>query len=779
MEEINIKVKQSFDWQKISHVIFYGLVFILPLFFLATAVAPAAFGKSLLFYCATAAAFIFWLFTCLQKGELKIPKSGLLLAAGAIIAVWLVSSIFSLNPSISFIGTGYEIGTFTFFLFLVLALFLVSMFFQDEKKSAIFYLAIFSSSLIVFVFQLFQTVFGMTIFSNIFRTPTDNLIGGWNDFAIFFGFIGLSALCFFELSGFSKALKAVFLLMIILSLTAMLAVNFATGWIIFGFFVLIFLVYLFSESFYSHSDSRAGKFVRLSIFILFLVLFFILAKGLLGGITAALNTGMIEVRPSWNTTFEIVRQVLKESPALGSGPNTFLYDWLRFKPESINVTAFWNVRFQSGIGHLLSMVATAGILGALSLLVFLGFLLYYGMKVLSYSENDFKKVLLISSFLGALYLWSFIIFYSPGFLIFALAFLVTGILLAMLVHAGKIGSIEISFLKNPKAGFVPVLLIVLLLIGSVASIYFLFQKYWAARSYTQGLVALNIEGNIDKAEAALAKAAQIDAQDGYFRALAEIGIIRMREILAQQDVSADILRGQFQNAIGMSVQNAQTAVNLNPLDPLNWMQLARIYESIVPFNIDGAKDFAINAYQETLSKSPSDPSSFLGMARVELASGNPEGAKDYLQSALDIKRDFAPAYFLLAQIAAQEGNLREAIQRTEQTVLIAPNDVGVLFQLGLLYYQDKNYDGARAAFERAVMLNQSYSNARYFLGLIYDRQGAVEKAIEQFEVIGELNPDNAEVKMILKNLRSGKGALFGISPPQKSPEEREEPPINE
>ena len=53
------------------------------------------------------------------------------------------------------------------------------------------------------------------------------------------------------------------------------------------------------------------------------------------------------------------------------------------------------------------------------------------------------------------------------------------------------------------------------------------------------------------------------------------------------------------------------------------------------------------------------------------------------------------------------------------------------------------------------------------------------EAIVQFERIQGLNPDNEEVRMILENLRAKSNALNRISPPQKSPEQREEPPINE
>src|SRR3989338_8665800 len=93
---------------------------------------------------------------------------------------------------------------------------------------------------------------------------------------------------------------------------------------------------------------------------------------------------------------------------------------------------------------------------------------------------------------------------------------------------------------------------------------------------------------------------------------------------------------------------------------------------------------------------------FLASARVEIQAGDIKSSKNFLNSSIGIKGDFAPAFFLLSQIEAQEGNLKEAIKRTEQTYFLAPNDVGVLFQLGLLYYQDKNYEASRLAFEKLV-----------------------------------------------------------------------------
>jgi tetratricopeptide (TPR) repeat protein len=771
-------IQKQINWESISVFIFYIIVFLLPIFTLPFITAPLALSKSLLFYFGISLALFFWFLARLQKGEVKIPKSILLLATGIIAIVWFASSLFSSNPTLSLLGAGYEIDTLLFFLFMFFGLFLISIFFQSEKRVLIFYIVIFLAALVAFLFQFFHTIFRLDIIPlKIFPLVTSNLIGGWNDFAIFFGFVALVSLVLLEMFRFKKFMKVILLASVLLSLLAMMAVNFFIGWIIFGFFVLILFVYTFYKAFFI--SSATPSILRLSFFIFLAILFFILARGILGDFTTFLNTNTFDVRPSWSATADIIKQSIKQNPVLGSGPNTFLYDWLKFKPSSINMTLFWNTRFTSGIGHFPSMVATAGILGGLSLLAFLAAFLFYGLKVLSCEGNDLLRALLITSLLSSLYLWTFVVFYSPGFTIVALAFLSTGLLVAMLVRLEKIKVIELSFFKNPKAGFISVLAIVLLIFGSVSSLYFFAQKGRAAYFYDRAIKIFNTEGNLDKAENNLIKAVNLDSQDEYFRTLSELDLLKIQQLLSRTDLSTDELRMQFQNTLAAAIQNAQQSTKANPHDPLNWMQLGRVYESVVPLKIAGADAMAISSYEEALKYSPFDPTPFLASARVEIQAQKIKEARNYIQSALNLKGDFAAALLLLAQIEAQEGNLKEAIAQTEQTALLVPNDIGVLFQLGLLYYQDNNLEKSRFALERAVSLDENYANARYFLGLVYDTQGMKSKAIEQFENIVRTNPENQEVQKILSNLRAGRKALEEISPPAKLPEERETPPIEE
>jgi tetratricopeptide (TPR) repeat protein len=766
----------SGNWSNIVQYIILGLVFLLPVWVLPFSGAPLGFSKSLLIYVAVIGAAIIYLIHILQEGSFSFPKSIIFFAVLAILAVSLVSALFSGNITLSVFGTGSEVDTFVFILVLSVGLFLIASLFQSEQKIFMFFFLLFGSALSTFVFQFFQSIVGWTLLPwDLFARKADNLVGSWNELSIFFGLVALLSIIFFEFFNASRRLRIFLISVMATSLLAMMFVNFTTAWIVFGLFMLIFLVYLYSSS------KQSRNFARLPLFIVLLVVFFVLARVLIGDLVSSAGLDTVEVRPSWGATMQVSLDSIKEgvkNMVFGSGLNTFVYDWLKHKPLEINRTIFWNVRFNSGIGLIPSFLATVGILGVLAWLAFLGTILYYAFRAINYAENNTTKCFLMASLLGSVYLWVFSVVYVPNNFIFALSFLMTGLFLAMLVKIGKLQTKKISFINNTSLGFISALVIVLLMILGVASFYLLFQKYWAAYSYTRGVVAFSTEGNLEKAQTDFLRAVRFDKQDRYHRSLAELGLLRMSEILNQQG-NPEELRSIFQNTLAFTIQHAQNAKDINQLDPLNWTLLGRIYESVIPLQIGGAQELAISSYDEAFRRGGPDPRPLLSAARVKMQIGDTNSARAYLISALEKKGDYTPALFLLAQIEARDGNLDVAILQTEQARLFAPNDIGILFQLGLLYYQKENYDRARAVLERTVMLNPNYANASYFLGLIYDKQGFKQDAIAQFEVIQQLNPGNAEVQAILTNLKAGRGALQTISPPAPPPEEREELPVEE
>ena len=154
--------------------------------------------------------------------------------------------------------------------------------------------------------------------------------------------------------------------------------------------------------------------------------------------------------------------------------------------------------------------------------------------------------------------------------------------------------------------------------------------------------------------------------------MSELGLVSLSQIAASKDLPADKAATLFRDNLGVTIAYAREAARLNPADPVNWMQLGRVYESVVALKVEKADEAALNSYAEAFKVSPLDPSPFIASARVAMQTNKAGEARKYLQSALDIKPDLADTLFMLSQIGAQAGNLKEAILRTEQTAAVSP-----------------------------------------------------------------------------------------------------------
>ncbi len=355
--------------------------------------------------------------------------------------------------------------------------------------------------------------------------------------------------------------------------------------------------------------------------------------------------------------------------------------------------------------------------------------------------------------------------------------------------------------ETPWVVFVSSLAIIFGVALGMAALYGEAGRVRATIAAERGVRAFT-EGKIDEAAALLERAAGIEPSNWRtLRLLVQLRMEKISRIIQEAAGGADV-RQEFQSAVSSAIQDSQRMTQAYPHDPTLWRMQGALYEMVIPF-IQGSERFATAAYQQATEREPSNPAAYAEWGRAGLVftdriaalAGQAQG-KDredlekartdnlqqitaIFQRAIQAKPDYAPAHFLLAQTQIRLGNIDSAIQSVENAKLAAPFDIGVAFQLGLIYYQKNNLDRAQLEFERAATLNENYSNARYFLGLIYDRKGDKPKALAEFERIAALNPDNQEVRRVVANLKAGKSALEGIVPPAARPEERREVPVQE
>ena len=775
---------------RLDKVILYFLIpltFLIPIFFIPTLNIEAS--KGVLLSTLVAISFFLWLVARMKEGNFTIPRSSLLLAGIAIPAVVLLSALFSQVKHVSLIGLGYETGTFAMIFIFFLLMFLASIFFQKQSRIFYFYSALLVSFVVVLLYQIAIIVFNIfnIVPANILPTLPGNLLGKWADLATFFGLVLMLALVGIELISVRKVFKIFLIIVLGLALLSLAVINFALLWIIIGFLSLVVSVYAlsFGNGGSGENETRTRTFPLYAFGVLIISLVFVLGNGMINNLRAqvpVLNIPTEIIRPSWQNTFDVSTRALKEDPVFGVGANRFLNAWLMHKPDSVNPSLLWNIDFDASVGLVPTFAVTTGALGILAWIVFLGIFLYRGFTaVLSPSLGKISHYLLFSSFLGALYLWIVSIFYVPNVAIFSLAFFMTGIFIAVLAQTNIIKNYQFSFLNDPRVGFTSVLGLILLIIGTVAGGFILFEKFVSVASFQRGLAA-NARGDIEKTLTMVSRAASLSPHDLYYRNLSAINLARLNSILSQQGVSQDTIKTEFQSESGFAITNALRARDFDPTNYQNWITLGNAYRALVPFGVEGTYDEAKKAYAMARTLNPKSPTIVLIQADLELANSNMQGAKDYIAEALNLKNNYVDAIFRLSQIEANEGNLNEAISAAEVASLISPMDTGILFQLGFLRYKNRNYAGAVDAFENALrnttVINSLLTNTKYFLGLSYEKVGRQGDAIAQFNDVTKLDPTSQEARTILQNLKAGRNPLSGVSG-GVAPEDRDTPPISE
>lgn len=790
----NKVLRKSNIFDKISYLSLLITTFLLPLFFIPLKFTIFEFNKIILLVVGILVALISWCLSRIKDGRIEFPFNLFYLSGLFVVFVYLMSSLFSGNKLNSLIGHGFELGTFGI-VFLGFALMMVtSIIFRTKDKIFYSYISFFISFVLIFLFQTGRIFFGGDFLSiGISNDVVFNTIGKWNDLGIYFGLVAILSVATLELTKLGRWMRCFLYFALLASLFFITLSNFKIIWFVMDVFAIMFFIYSFSlkkgmTKKEEYSSSVPGNKVLSYLIVFFVILsaVFIIDgyrnKHIIGdSITNYFKISQLEVRPSFQGTLDVMRSSFKESSIFGFGPNRFLNSWLQYKPEGVNDTVFWNFDFIYGVGIIPTFITTTGILGMISWIIFFGLFIYAGFKfIFRKTSNLFSRYLIMSSFIASLYLWIMNIFYIPGATLFFLTFFFTGLFIGSIVSENFIKIKEMTYSGNPRRGLIIVPILVIIIISSITGGYVYFQKYLSDIYLQKSSNYFNVVGNLDDAEKYAKRSISLSKTDSGYRLLTDIYISKLATLYSGKNNLEESFKKEFESILQNAITSSKSAINYDKANYQNYISAGRLYEFIMP--IDGAYESAVDNYNNALALNPKSPLINLMLARLEVSNKNNAKAREYITRSLQLKNNYTDAVFFLAQIEIAEGNIKNAIKLVEAGSTLAFDDPVVFFQLGILKYSDKerDYKGAAEAFEKALSINSSYSNARYFLGLSYYNLGKTSGAIKQFEMVQALNQDNKEVELILKNLREGRAPFANATPPiDDKPEKRKTLPISE
>lgn len=310
---------------------------------------------------------------------------------------------------------------------------------------------------------------------------------------------------------------------------------------------------------------------------------------------------------------------------LGTGPETFAYAFLPFRPVELNKTTEWDFLYNKAHNYYFDLLTGSGLLGVI------GYFWFIFTVIKLYRKALVKEKLAVPLFIGWLTLPVTNFFGWPT-VATSLLFFIFPSLLAVL------GTDEEKSATLPRKNLgIRVGAVVLFIIGLkvISNIFFADTDFSEAMSLSkQGYFS---EANL-KFDGAVKKN---PVEPTYHR---EYAFNLVQEALSSTDEDKQVRLGSA------AVVQAETAYRLNPVNSLTLKSVLRTYYGLA--RIDPSFEKEVEEYAKKVTTlAPTEPKTFYDAALILSYLDKNKEAVPYAERALLLKSDYTEARDLLAKIS--------------------------------------------------------------------------------------------------------------------------------
>lgn len=736
-----------------------GFVVLLPIFVLPFDWVLVAQSKGFLAAFALILVVILWVAGSVSEGIIRIPKSSLLVAAAFLPIAYITSAIVSRASWSSYVGNATSVDTVASVILFYVLLFAVASLWSGRSAVPLFRAILTGGGALVLFSAVRLFAPEWTNLGGALSGAATSILGSWHDLGIFLVFLVFLCMTMAEAISQKLYVRALVYILAGVSGLLLLVVNFQDIWYGMAF---LFGAYGLSLTTFLRNDGsvwrgvffgKAGVFIAVAIVALGLGYGSALAHK---SLPAPLQIVHVEVRPSWQGTIAVGERALSGRDLFfGTGPNTFMRDWHLYKPQGVNVTEFWSVDFESGVGVVPTSVVTVGLFGA-----FAWVLIIVLLAAMMFWRDVRGGVVAFALVAITLFFAAYEVLYTPGIALSLLAFLSFALAIAYRAFTtGFVWNVPIG-VENVRSGVALALVCAVALVSLGMGVQ-TTRRLVSDTMVSRGITEYRTTGNINAAvRYIMAANATYPQSDRARRASVEIGLLQLRALTAG-GIDTEEEQKALQDTLSQTIGHALSATAADARDYQNWLVLAELYGNLAGSRIEGAEANARDAYARAREMNPTSPLPVLGLAELELVLGNSGAARGLLIEAIALKPNLPMAHFLLSQIEAGAGDFARAQEAATAAAEFASEDALAWYNLGAILYAAKNYSDATIALERALALQADYANALFVLALSHYELGDKEKALVVFEHLQTVDPSSDIPLRAIKNINKGRAPLYG------------------
>lgn len=177
------------------------------------------------------------------------------------------------------------------------------------------------------------------------------------------------------------------------------------------------------------------------------------------------------------------------------------------------------------------------------------------------------------------------------------------------------------------------------------------------------------------------------------------------------------------------------------------------YQLVIEEGIDYAKQGNLTKAIETFSTVPEDSDLYLrareNLAAAYLLNGDIEGAGKSLKQAVKNGAESLVIYCALSAVWDEMGEMEKCVYYYKKALEFAPKDNDENLKLGILATKMEDHENVKKYLSRVVESQPFELNARHFLALAYLNSGEYEIALNHFNELIKIVPDDYITKYYL------------------------------
>lgn len=452
---------------------------------------------------------------------------------------------------------------------------------------------------------------------------------------------------------------------------------------------------------------------------------------------------------------------LKHQPVLGSGPATFYYDFVRYRPDSFNLSALSELRFVKASNAWWQMGATGG---PISLILFVWLL---GLGISRAFNRPAQPRALNQPEpepFGWLLLWlSLSLFLTAGNMVL-MVWLWASLGLAA---ASKKSMVEPA--GPPRSNWMITPAALLVLLGLIGGWYGLGRVGAASVYAARASQAISNTRPLTEVRSLIDQAIKLDPwQASYRLRRAEVDVVEA-QLFAQQS-NAD--QAKIVAAAQSGVEAGQAAERLDPLNPAVLETSIQFYQGLRGI-VSGIDQALPDFYRRIAELEPNSAVTYVEWGKAELLAAQADLNSDaesikaraadlikaalaHFKRALELKPGNIDALYHQALGYELQGDRAKAKDQMKALAQAYPNEPEILFELGRQERLDNNLDEALRLLTRTRDLAPQSVAVHLELANIYEAQNNFDSALEELKLLQKTEPDNEQLKQRIADLEAKK-----------------------